>query len=86
MVKLRARSDNATLFNLKERVGAKEKIADLLLGLTQNQRNWGFGLCFLHLRNVQAYGWNHKRVHRIYHDLSLNLRIKPNKRVNREVP
>ncbi|MFT7505432.1 MAG: putative transposase [Gammaproteobacteria bacterium] len=29
-----------------------KKIADLLLGLTQNQRNWGFGLCFLHLRNV----------------------------------
>jgi putative transposase len=63
-----------------------EKIADLLLGLTQNQRNWGFGLCFLHLRNVQGYGWNHKRVYRIYHELSLNLRIKPNKRLNREVP
>jgi putative transposase len=55
-----------------------EKIADLLLGLTQNQRNWGFGLCFLHLRNVQGYGWNHKRVYLIYHELSLNLRIKPN--------
>jgi putative transposase len=63
-----------------------EKIADLLLGLTQNQRNWGFGLCFLHLRNVQGYGWNHKRVCRIYRELSLNLRIRPNKRLNREVP
>ena len=48
-----------------------EKIADLLVGLTQNQRNWGFGLCFLHLRNVQGYGWNHKRVYRIYRELSL---------------
>lgn len=65
-----------------------EKIADLLLGLTQNQRSWGFGLCFLHLhlRNVQGYGWNHKRVYRIYRELSLNLRIKPNNRLNREVP
>jgi len=62
-----------------------EKIADLLLGLTQNQRNWGFGLCFLHLRNVQGCGWNHKRVYLIYRELSLNLRIKPNKTLNREV-
>jgi putative transposase len=63
-----------------------EKIAVLLLSLTQNQRNWGFGLCFLHLCNVQSYSWNHKRVYRIYRELSLNLRSKPNKRLNREVP
>jgi len=63
-----------------------EKIADLFLGLTQNQRNWRFSLCFLHLRNVQGYGWNRKRVYRIYRELSLHLRIKPNKRLNREVP
>jgi putative transposase len=54
-----------------------EKIADLLLGLTQNQRNWEFGLCFLHLRNVHAYRWNHKRVYLIYRKLSLDLRINP---------
>jgi putative transposase len=63
-----------------------EFIADLLIGLTQNQRNWGFGLCFLYLRNVKGYGWNHKRVYRIYCELSLNMRIKPNKRLKREVP
>jgi len=63
-----------------------EKIADLLLGLTQNQRNWGFGLCFLYLRNVKGYPWNHKRVYRIYRELELNLRIKPNKRLKRAVP
>jgi len=56
-----------------------------LLGLPQNQRNWGFGLCFLHLHNVQGYGCNHKRVCIIYRELSLNLGIKPNKRRNREV-
>ena len=28
-------------------------IADWLVRLTHNQRNWGFGLCFLHLRNVK---------------------------------
>ncbi len=63
-----------------------EKIADLLLGLTQNQRNWGFGLCFLYLRNVKGYPWNHKRVYRIYKELELNLRIKPHKRLKRERP
>jgi putative transposase len=43
-----------------------ERIADLLVGLTQARRSWGFGLCFLYLRNVQGHGWNHKRVYRIY--------------------
>lgn len=62
------------------------KIAELLLGLTQNQCNWGFGLCFLYLRNVKGYLWNHKRVYRIYRDLELNMRIKPRKRLTREKP
>lgn len=50
-----------------------EIIADWLIGLTTSQRNWGFGLCFLYLRNVKGYGWNHKRVYRIYRSLELNL-------------
>jgi putative transposase len=62
------------------------EIADLLVRLTHNQRNWGFGLCFLYLRNVKGYLWNHKRVYRIYRELELNLRIKPRKRLVREKP
>jgi putative transposase len=61
-------------------------IADWLIRLTHNQRNWGFGLCFLFLRNVKGYKWNHKRVYRIYRELELNLRIKPRKRLVREKP
>ena len=61
-------------------------IADLLVGLTQARRTWGFGLCFLYLRNVKGHGWNHKRVYRIYRELELNLRIKPKKRLKRERP
>ena len=62
------------------------EIADWLVRLTHNQRNWGFGLCYLYLRNVKGYGWNHKRVYRIYRELELNLRIKPRKRLVREKP
>ena len=31
-----------------------EEIADLLVGLTDARKTWGFGLCFLHLRNVEG--------------------------------
>ena len=61
-------------------------IADWLVRLTHNQRNWGFGLCYLYLRNVKGFRWNHKRVYRIYRSLELNLRIKPKKRLIREPP
>lgn len=61
-------------------------IGDWLIRLTHNQRNWGFGLCFLYLRNVKGHSWNHKRVYRIYRELELNLRIKPKKRLIRERP
>jgi len=62
------------------------EIADWLIRLTNNRRNWGFGLCFLYLRNVKGFRWNHKRVYRIYCELELNLRIKPKKRIVREKP
>ncbi|AVL75971.1 hypothetical protein CEQ08_20565 [Providencia rettgeri] len=29
-------------------------IAEQLILLTQKQRNWGFGLCFLYFRNVKV--------------------------------
>lgn len=38
-----------------------EEIANCLLRLTDNHRSWGFGLCFLYLRNVRGFGWNHMR-------------------------
>ncbi len=63
-----------------------QRIADELLRITASQRNWGVGLCFLYLRNVKGFGWNHKRVYRIYRELELNLRIKPRKRLVREKP
>jgi len=61
-------------------------IADWLLRLTYSNRKWGFGLCFLYLRNIKGFGWNHKRVYRIYRELELNLRIKPRRRLERDKP
>ena len=61
-------------------------IADWLLRLTTTNRTWGFGLCFMYLRNVKGYGYNHKRVYRIYRELELNLRIKPKRRLKRDRP
>lgn len=62
------------------------QIADWLLRLSTTYKRWDFGLCFLYLRNVQGYGWNHKRVYRIYRELELNLRIKPKCRIKRDKP
>ena len=63
-----------------------ELIADWLLQLTSTNKRWGFGLCFLYLRNVKSFVWNHKRVYRIYRELELNLRIKPKRRIKRDKP
>jgi putative transposase len=69
-----------------KRTAEDEVIADWLIRLTKNRRNWGFGFCYLYLRNVKGYRWNHKRVCRIYRELELNLRIKPKKRLCRKKP
>ena len=63
-----------------------ELIASWLIRLTDNNCNWGFGLCYLYLRNVKNFKWNHKRIYRIYKALELNLRIKPRKRLVRDKP
>ncbi len=62
------------------------KIAESLCRLTASESDWGFGLCFAYLRNVEGHQWNHKRVYRIYCELALNLRIKPRKRLQRDKP
>jgi putative transposase len=63
-----------------------EVIADWLLRLTTAHRRWGFKLCFMYLRNIKGFKWNHKRVYRIYRELELNLRIKPRRRIKRDKP
>ncbi len=69
-----------------KRQAENEEIANWLIRLTDNNRNWGFGLSYLYLCNVKGFGWHHKRIYRIYRTLELNLRIKPKKRMLREKP
>jgi hypothetical protein len=61
-------------------------VADSLIALSLRNRARGFGLMFLHLRNVQGKRWNHKRVYRVYCELKFNLRIKSHQRVVRVKP
>lgn len=68
------------------RIEDDRELADWLIRLTTTHRTWGFGLCFLYLRHVQRFPWNHKRVYRVYRALELNLRIKPRLRLVRETP
>ena len=61
-------------------------IAEQLIELTEENTDWGFGLCFSYLRHVENYVWNEehcsaRRVYRIYCELGLNLRIKPRRRL-----
>ncbi len=60
-----------------------DEVANWLIKLTDNHRNWCFGLCCLYLRNFKYFKWNHKRVYRIYKELEFNLRNKPRKRLVR---
>ena len=78
---------NESCYRYKPRLSTENaEVADWLVRLTSTYRNWGFKLCFLYLRNIKGFRWNHKRVYRIYRDLELNLRIKPKRRIVRERP
>ena len=76
-----------TCYRYKAKLSSENAvIADWLLRLTTTHKRWGFGLCYYYLRNMQGYGWNHKRIYRIYRELELNLRIKPRRRIKRGKP
>lgn len=79
-------SENA--FATSQRAQANAMIAAKLIELTttKGQNTWGFRLCYLHIRNVLGWKYNHKRIYRIYCKLGLNLRLIPNKRLDRETP
>ena len=49
-------SISTTCYRYQPRLSSENtEVADQLIRLTHNQRNCGFGLCFLYLRNVKGY-------------------------------
>lgn len=54
--------------------------------LTRAKNTWGFGLCFLYLRNVRGHRWNHKRVIPHLPRVGVEPQIKPRKRLKRDKP
>lgn len=61
-------------------------IAEQFIYLTEENSDRGFGLCLSYLRHVNSHCWNHKRVYRIYCELTLKLLIKLRKRLKRHAP
>lgn len=57
-----------------------QQIVQELRQLAESQPRWGCRKMTDYLRN-QGHRWNHKRIRRIYRDLSLNLHRKPKKRL-----
>jgi putative transposase len=62
------------------RVRADAGVIAALTGVVADHGRWGFWKCFHRLR-LQGHGWNHKRVHRVYCALRLNLPRRTKRRV-----
>jgi putative transposase len=56
------------------------EVIEALNGIVERRPRWGFWKCFDRLR-LDGYGWNHKRVHRVYCALRLNLPRRTRRRV-----
>jgi putative transposase len=65
---------------LKNRLEYDRPVIDALQALSEAKPGLGFWKLFRRLRR-QGHAWNHKRVHRVYCELKLNIRRRAKKRV-----
>jgi len=61
------------------------EVIDKLAELAQRYPRYGFHKMFAIIRR-EGYGWNHKRVYRVYCEMKLNMRRKFKKRLRRDAP
>ena len=66
------------------RVLRDQPVIDALHAVVAESSKWGFWKCFDRLRNLGRL-WNHKRVHRVYCALRLNLPRRTRRRVPKRV-
>ena len=78
-------SISRTAYRYRAKKPADDEIKQQLQMLAKRKPRWGFGKMRDYLRN-QGYGWNHKRIHRVYREMKLNLRVKPKKRLPSREP
>ena len=71
---------SSVYFYKKKPNNEDDKIREELVLLSEQHYTWGFWMMYHRLRN-RGFGWNHKRVYRIYTSLKLNLRSKRKKRL-----
>jgi putative transposase len=60
--------------------GRDREVIAALQAVVEVEQRWGFWKCHARLR-AQGYGWNHKRVWRVYCQLRLNLPRRTKRRV-----
>ena len=68
----------------RDRVARDQHVIDALQAVVEQRTRWGFWKCFDRLR-LDGHRWNHKRVHRVYCALKLNLPRRTRRRVPRRL-
>jgi putative transposase len=63
-----------------DRMARDAEVIVALQAIVAEEQRWGFWKCYDRLR-AQGYGWNHKRIWRVYCQLRLNLPRRTRRRV-----
>lgn len=74
-----------TTFRYESRRPDDGELVARLQDLAERKPRWGLGKMVGRLR-LDGYGWNHKRIRRVYRQLQLHLRVRPKKRLPARSP
>jgi putative transposase len=74
-----------SVYRYQAKLKDDQALAAVLQQLADSHVRWGLRKLVAWLRN-HGYGWNYKRIRRVYRTLKLNLRVKPHKRLPTRSP